>query len=321
MMTNRTLVTAVTALTALFCRDVSAQEKPRSVRAVVWDEQQPRQKRAYENFLGNQIADYLKTRPGLTVKSVSLRDPQQGLSKDVLDSCDVLIWWGHVRQHEIKPKTGKEIVRRIRAGRLSLVTLHSAHWSTPFVEAMYERARDDALAKVPAEERATARLKEIRPRPFTAPKRGDPLTPAAEYHRAGDGPMTVTLKLPNCCFPYYRPDGKPSEVRTLLPKHPIARGIPAKFQIPQTEAYDEPFHVPQPDAVIFEERWQGGQRFRSGSLWKLGKGWVFYFRPGHETYPIYKQPIPLRILENATRWLGSKPTSASSASHKGDGNR
>ncbi len=321
MKTNRALVAGVMALVAFSCADVAAQgkarQKPRPVRVVVWDERQPRQKQAYKNFLGNQIAEHLKTREGLTVKSVALGDPQQGLAKDVLDACDVLIWWGHVRQREIKPETGKRIVRRIQAGKLSLITLHSAHWSTPFVEAMNERARMDTLAKLKPDERAKAKIKEVNPKPFKAPKQGDPLTPSAQHRRIAGGLIEITLKLPNCCFPVYRADGKPSEVRTLLPKHPIARGVPAKFTIPQTEAYGEPFHVPEPDAVIFEERWKLGERFRSGSLWKLGKGWVFYFRPGHETHPIFKQPAPLKILENAARWLvvskvellGSKPTS------------
>ena len=67
--------------------------------------------------------------------------------------------------------------------------------------------------------------------------------------------------------------------------------------------YDEPFHVPEPDEVILEERWAGGEWFRSGSLWKLGKGRVFYFRPGHETYPVFMQEAVLRILSNAVRWL------------------
>ena len=40
------------------------------IRVVVWDEQQPRQKAAYENFLGNSIANHLKTQPGLKVRSV-----------------------------------------------------------------------------------------------------------------------------------------------------------------------------------------------------------------------------------------------------------
>jgi len=95
-------------------------------------------------------------------------------------------------------------------------------------------------------------------------------------------------------------------MRVLLPDHPIARGLPAQFAIDQTEMYDEPFHVPLPDAVVLEERWEKGEWFRSGSVWSLGRGRVFYFRPGHEIYPVFKNREVLRILENAVRWLGEK---------------
>ena len=114
----------------------------------------------------------------------------------------------------------------------------------------------------------------------------------------------ATIHLPYCCFPAYRGDGKPSRLRVLRPEHPIAAGIPAEFELPQTEMYDEPFHVPEPDEVILEERWASGEWFRSGAVWTLGRGRVFYFRPGHETFAIFKEPIPLKILANAVRWLG-----------------
>src|SRR4051795_8018592 len=55
------------------------------IRVVVWDEQQPKQLQAYTNFLGNQIAAHLRAVPKLEVKSVSIKDPEQGLAKDVLD--------------------------------------------------------------------------------------------------------------------------------------------------------------------------------------------------------------------------------------------
>ncbi len=110
-----------------------------AVKVVVWDEQQPAQKEAYDNFLGNRIADHLRGQPGLSVRSVKLDDPEHGLAADVLENCRVLIWWGHVRQAEITPEVGKAIVARIKAGDLALIALHSAHWSTPFVEAMNER--------------------------------------------------------------------------------------------------------------------------------------------------------------------------------------
>ena len=70
--------------------------------------------------------------------------------------------------------------------------------------------------------------------------------------------------------------------------------------------YGEPFHVPPPDDVVFEEKWDKGERLRSGCVWRVGKGRVFYFRPGHETYPVYKQAEPLRVIENAVRWLPGK---------------
>jgi trehalose utilization protein len=278
------------------------------VKVVVWDERQPKQKTAYPDFLGNQIAGALSKRPGLSVRSVALDDPGRGVSEAVLDDCQVLIWWGHVRQGLIKPDQGQRIVKRIRAGKLSLIALHSAHWSTPFIEAMNARAADDALRQVPAKSRGTAIVNRLAPLPplYRAPKRDTALTPAATFFRNKQGRYEISLRLPNCCFPAYRPDGKPSTITTRMPRHPIARGIPGKWTVAHTEMYDEPFHVPKPDLVIFEERWEAGERFRSGSLWNLGKGKVFYFRPGHETFGVYFEPLPLKVLENATRWLASE---------------
>ncbi len=287
-----------------FCSLACADEPSRVIRVVVWDEQQPAQKQAYENFLGNAIADYLRTRPGLEVSSVRLDDPEQGLSKSILDTCDVLVWWGHVRQREIKRETGQQLVERIKQGKLSLIALHSAHWSIPFIEAMNERAIADALASLTSEERLRTRVEAISPEQYSQPKRDDPLTPSHEKIVQPDGSIVLKVKLPNCCFPAYRGDGKPSHVRTLLVDHPIAKGVPSAFDIPHTEMYDEPFHVPAPDEVIFEERWDAGERFRSGSVWKIGRGRLFYFRPGHETFDVFKQPETLQILENAVRWLG-----------------
>jgi trehalose utilization protein len=276
------------------------------VKVVVWDEQQPAQKEAYPNFLGNQIAGHLRSQSGISVRSVSINDTGQGLAASDLDDCHVIIWWGHLRHAEIKPETGQAIVQKIKDGKLSLTALHSAHWSTPFVEAMNERTRLDYAEKLERGENNRVEITYASPSVrYTVPKADSRLTPCVSWRKFPDGHKAATVHLPICCFPAYRGDGKPSRMKVLKPDHPIARGVPPEFDIAQTEMYDEPFHVPEPDEVILEERWATGEWFRSGAIWTLGEGRVFYFRPGHETYPVFTQDLPLRILANAVRWLAS----------------
>ncbi len=283
-----------------------AEPSVASIPVVVWDERQPSQKQAYDGFLGDRIADHLRSQPGLSVQSVGLNDPDQGLSSNVVEGARVLIWWGHVRQREIKPEVGKKIVERIKAGTLGLITLHSAHWSVPFIEAMDERSRIDA-AKQWGAGGDKVEIQEIPPQNrFAAPKRDARPTPYSTARKFPGGVTKVDLHLPICVFPAYAHNDKPSYNKVLAPDHPIVEGIPREFELPRTEMYDEPFHVPEPDAVLIEERWEGGEWFRSAMVWNLGKGRVVYYRPGHETYPVYKESIPLQILTNAVRWLASK---------------
>ncbi len=274
------------------------------INVVVWDEQQPAQKEAYPDFLGNWIAKYLETRDGLAVKSVKLNDPDQGLNDEVLKDCQVLIWWGHVRNAAIKPEIGKKLVERIKDGKLSFFALHSAHWSTPFVEAMNERTRMDVEKKYASVPKDKVQFRYVDPpQRYTLPKIDSRLTPFIVERKFPDNNLTVTVHLPYCCFPAYRTDGKPSQLRVASSEHPIVAGVPKEFELPRTEMYDEPFHVPEPDEVILEERWANGEWFRSGMVWKVGRGKVFYLRPGHETFAVYKEKPMLQIIENAVRWL------------------
>ncbi len=280
---------------------LAAQHKP--IRVLVWDERQPKQAEAYDNFLGNELAAYLKTQPGLEVRSAGLDDPDQGITAKGLDETDVLIWWGHVRHGEVSQQVTRDIVERIKAGKLAFIPLHSAHWSNPFIEAMAERTRADARRRYPDPQTKF----EFVPMPGRmAPTYDSMVTPAYYAFKGGGGVRQVRVDMPNCVFPGVRADGSPSKVTTLQPGHPIAKGIPATFEIPQSEMYDEPFHVPDPDVVIFQENWATGGWFRGGMLWTVGEGKVFYFRPGHESYPVFKQKYPLKIVENAVRWMAGK---------------
>ena len=271
------------------------------VKVLVWDERQPRQEETYDNFLGNEIADYLRSLQGLSVHSVGQDDPQNGLAS--LDEQDVLIWWGHVRHGEVPDAVGQRIVKQVRSGKLALVTLHSAHWSVPFMEAMYARTRDDAKRRFPD---PNTSMEFVPPPGRFAPTYDSIVTPAYYALKRGGTVRQVRVDLPNCVFPGVEAHGRPSHVTVLAPDHPIMEGLPAQFEIAQSEMYDEPFHVPDPDVVLFREDWRGGGHFRGGMLWNIGLGKVFYFRPGHETFPIFKDPNVLQILENAVRWLGAQ---------------
>ena len=89
------------------------------------------------------------------------------------------------------------------------------------------------------------------------------------------------------------------------PSHPIAQGLGAYFEIPAEEMYGEPFGIPTPDELIFISWFTGGEVFRSGATWRRGAGKIFYFRPGHETYPTYHQREVQLVIANGIRWAHS----------------
>jgi trehalose utilization protein len=66
--------------------------------------------------------------------------------------------------------------------------------------------------------------------------------------------------------------------------------------------YGEHFDSPVPDELIFISWFEGGEVFRSGCTYRRGQGKIFYFRPGHETYPTYHNKEVQRVIANAVRW-------------------
>jgi trehalose utilization protein len=89
--------------------------------------------------------------------------------------------------------------------------------------------------------------------------------------------------------------------------HPIAQGLPEYIDIPHAEMYGEPFDIPAPDELVLISWFAGGEVFRSGCCFKRGHGKIFYFRPGHETYPIYYQPEVRQVITNGVRWAARVP--------------
>lgn len=133
------------------------------------------------------------------------------------------------------------------------------------------------------------------------------------YRRVLDGMGLVVLHSGHFSKPFtrlmgttcnlkWREDGARERLWVVDPSHPIAEGLPEYIELPHTEMYGEHFDIPQPDQLVFVSWFAGGEVFRSGCCWHRGRGKVFYFRPGHETFPIYHNEQVLKVILNGVRW-------------------
>lgn len=249
-----------------------AQVKP--VRVLIWDENPPEAPvEVYPNGLNGAIAEGLKELGKRKLKTTvaNLDDEEQGAGEAVLAETDVLIWWGHSRQTEVADETAWRIKYNIRERGMGLIALHSAHYSKAFQWSV----------ECPGHLRGGWR--EAEP-----------------------------------------PDKE--EITVCAPKHPIAKGV-EDFRLPKEEMYGAPFDTPPPLCVVFQSYFPlGGEYFPSGVCWTVGRGKtegfasgpgegvgeglgvgrVFYFRPGHETFPTYYDANVRRILYNAVLWCAGR---------------
>ena len=182
----------------------------------------------------------------ILVRTVTLDDPECGLTQEVLNDTDVLLWWGHMAHHEVPDEVAQRVRDAVHSG-MGAIFLHSGHHSKPF-----------------------------------------------------------RLLMGTPCNLTWREDGDYELVWVVNPAHSIAQGIGRFIKLEEVETYGEPFSIPEPDELVFIGSYEGGEVFRSGCCWQRGNGRVFYFQPGHETYPIYHQPEIIKVIKNAIHW--AKPT-------------
>ncbi|MFD1849561.1 ThuA domain-containing protein [Oceanobacillus bengalensis] len=110
------------------------------------------------------------------------------------------------------------------------------------------------------------------------------------------------------CDLKWRENGERELLWVVDPSHPITEGIPEYIELEQEEMYGEHFDIPTPDEIIFISSFAGGEVFRSGVTFKRGKGKIFYFRPGHETYPTYYHKDIQKVIRNGVKWAKADNT-------------
>ncbi|KGA96479.1 trehalose utilization protein [Alkalihalobacillus alcalophilus ATCC 27647 = CGMCC 1.3604] len=110
-----------------------------------------------------------------------------------------------------------------------------------------------------------------------------------------------TLMGTSCDLKWREADDK-ERIWVVNPSHPIVDGLGEYIELEKEEMYGEHFDIPAPEELIFLSWFEGGEVFRSGCTYSRGNGKIFYFRPGHETYPTYHNPEIQRVIKNGVKW-------------------
>lgn len=110
------------------------------IRVTVWNEfahekKDERVKKIYPDGIHKAIADFLSTEEDIEVRTATLDDPECGLTQEVIDNTDVLIWWGHMRHGDVPDEVVDRVQEAVLKG-MGAIFLHSAHHSKPFKRLM-----------------------------------------------------------------------------------------------------------------------------------------------------------------------------------------
>jgi trehalose utilization protein len=100
----------------------------------------------------------------------------------------------------------------------------------------------------------------------------------------------------------WREAGEKQRLWVVAPGHPIVAGLPECFEVEHDEMYGEHFDIPPPEELVFISWFPGGEVCRTGCCFQRGQGKIFYFQPGHETYPVYHDENVRRVIANAVHW-------------------
>mgnify|MGYP000082527805 FL=1 len=219
-----------------------------NIKVTIWNEFRHEKsdeevRKVYPNGIHEELKKQLGVDKQLVIRTATLDEPENGLTDEVLNDTDVLLWWGHMSHEEVLDEVVEKVRQRVLQG-MGLIVLHSGHGSKIFTKLC--------------------------------------------------GTNTGELK--------WREQGEKERLWVVDYSHPIVEGIGEYIELDHEEMYGEPFGIPAPDELVFISWFAGGEVFRSGVTYKRGLGKIFYFRPGHESYPTYKNEAVIKVIKNAVKW-------------------
>lgn len=217
------------------------------MNVLVWNENQHEKKdenvaKIYPQGIHECLKSFLQS-DDINVTTATLDDENCGITKEILENTDVILWWGHCNHGDVPDEVAQMVKDAVLSG-MGAIFLHSAHHSKPF-----------------------------------------------------------KLLMGTSCNLSWREDGDSERIWVTKPGHPILDGIDRYFDLPHEETYAEPFDIPNPDEVILISSYSGTEVFRAGCTFNRGTGKIFYFQPGHETFPTYYDENVRTIIKNAVNWV------------------
>lgn len=86
----------------------------------------------HPNGLHETIADIVRELGDeVEVRTAQMKQPENGLTDEVLENTDVMIWWGHMGHQFVADEVVEKVYKRIMNG-MGLIVLHSGHYSKIF---------------------------------------------------------------------------------------------------------------------------------------------------------------------------------------------
>ncbi len=110
------------------------------IRVLIWNEfchEQTNEnvKAIYPDGIHNCIREFLGSNEEFLIRTATLDQENIGLSDEILENTDVLIWWAHIRHNDVPDEWVEKIYNRVQAG-MGFIALHSAHHSKIFRKLM-----------------------------------------------------------------------------------------------------------------------------------------------------------------------------------------